>query len=115
MTVRRIGIGTVDKRATKAVGFQSKDRQPTQAAEPLWPHVRREKHRVIWRYRHASGATIYEVRRIGDDVAARASTEEASLCTTTRATEFIFAHGSKNPCWARDDRSIHAAIVPRNA
>jgi hypothetical protein len=74
MTVRRIGIGTVGKRVTKAVGFQSKDRQLTQTAEPLWPRVRWEKRGVIWRYRHASGATIYEVGHIGDDVEARAST-----------------------------------------
>jgi len=115
MPVRCSGIGSVRKRLAKPVGLQSKDRQLAQAAEPLRSRMRRKKRRVIRGHRHASGTTIHEVGRIWDDVAARTSTEEAPLGTAARATGFIFTHGSKNTCWARDDRTVHLPSVPRNA
>jgi hypothetical protein len=115
MSVRRSGIGTVCERLAKPVGLQSKDRQLAQATKSLRSRMRRKKRRVIRGHRHASGATIHEVGRIGDDVAAWASTEKAALGTAARATGFIFTHGSKNTCWARDDRNVHSVSVPRNA
>jgi hypothetical protein len=54
------------------------------------------------------------VRRSGIGAVCKRLAEPVRL-QSKEATRFIFTHGSKNTCWARNDRTVHLAIVPRSA